>query len=121
MSKKTVAATLFVGGLVALLWPRKARAREAFILEQPKSPLPAIKPLDWSGCGEPPAWCQPRPQFACGAKVAVDLDGFHKDVAYVVNGRTWSPLPDDPARGLWVYEFEGGVKSFAEEAWLKAA
>jgi hypothetical protein len=81
-----------------------------------KKPKPGPPP-DWTGCGTPPAYCQPPPRFKCGDRVLVDLDGFSKGQSYVIAARTWGPIPDDPqGRGLWVYAFTSGPQSVSEEA-----
>lgn len=103
-----------VGGLAALVLVAilgghpKAKAAPA-----PKAP---VGPQDWSGCGSPPVWCKPAPKYACGAHVKVDAPEFTSGQAYVVTGRTWSPIPDDPqGLGLWIYDFQGS-KGMTEEA-----
>jgi len=89
-------------------------------------PPPAPRP-DWSGCGEPPDYCQPRPRFKCGDTVKYSGTGNTapiphgkelgpnivqriKDVSvdgliFTVTGRGWGTTAAT-GPGLWTYELK---------------
>lgn len=130
-----VVGVLFLLGLALAAKPAPARKKPMSV---PPAPMPPAQPIssrppDWSGCGTPPAYCQPPPKFACQQSVTCDLgEPFKANTPYRVVGRTWGPKPDDPTKpaeewtytgqqgGIWVYDLADAatgqsVPSIAEE------
>jgi hypothetical protein len=110
---------------------------------------PSPRPLDWSGCGQPPAYIHEAPKFSCqgwvhayrnNAAIRAGDRGAPNDelVAgpYKVVGRNWGPIPDGwdvqqnpyyhSGKGEWTYDLidtNGRVATNAivPEYWLQPA